>query len=462
MALSDGPHSIARFARGAFSALLVASGVAACLATYSQAGGTVPSASAETLVREALISNPKLRAQEQRVEAARQRIPQASALPDPMADLRLTNISLSDPNLHDALTTGLELGVEQTLPGPGKRAAAKEVANREVAAESARYLALARNIRRDVLDASYQFGLLQRLLEINGEIADAQKVVIEAALASYSAGIGTQADVLLAQSTLTKNGAERAELESQLEIARARLSSLLARPVSQGELEGLFPTSEPVELPALDGLLVSLPEGSGEVLRARAETYVAAERVELAKKASSPDFLVGGAYRYKDMTMGGNNYLTATVGITLPFFHKSDRYLPAQNEALALHRSATEEERSALEEARFELSEAHRRASRDVDLYRLYHDGLLAQASQAYSAALASYSSGKTDMVAVLNALTLLYESQAQLVATSADYYQNLASVEALVGRPVPRVQPAEGASAPPADRHKPPEEQKE
>jgi outer membrane protein, heavy metal efflux system len=456
MALSDRPQSIARFARGAFSALLVTSGVGACLATYPQAGAAVPPASAETLVREALSANPKVLAQAQRVEAARQRVPQASALPDPMADLRLTNISLSDPNLHDALTTGLELGVEQTLPGPGKRASAKAVANSEVAAEEARYLALERNLRRDVLDAAYQYGLLQALLDINGETSEAQRAVIEAALAVYSAGIGPQSDVLVAQSTFTRTEAERSDLETQRDIARARLSNLLARHVSQAELDGLLPVDAPAKLPALDALLSSLPEGSAEVLRARAESAVAGQRVEAAKKASSPDFLVGGAYRYKDMSMGGNNFLTASVGITLPFFHRSDRYLPAQNEALALHRSAMEEERSTLDEARYELSEAHRKASRDVELYRLYHDGLLVQASETYAAALASYTVGKTDMASVLNALTLRYGSQAQLATTSADYYQNLASAEALVGRPLQDFRPAEGAAAPPAQQQTP------
>jgi outer membrane protein, heavy metal efflux system len=462
MGLSAAANPTARFARGAFLALAVSFGVGESLAGFSQAASRATPAPAESLVREALSANPKLQAQAQRVEAARKRVPQASALPDPMADLRLTNISLSDPNLHDALTSGLELGVEQTLPGPGKRALAKEVANREIAVEAARYLALKRDIRRDVLDASYQYGLLQTLLRINDETALAQRVVIEAALASYSAGIGSQSDVLLAQSMLTKIGAERTDLESQREIVRARLSNLLSRPVPPGELVGLLPADEPAQLPALEGLLSSLPEGSAEVLRARAESAVAGQRVEVAKKASSPDFLVGGAYRYKDMSMGGKNYLTATVGITLPFFHKSDRYLPAQNEALALHRSAMEEERSALDGARYELSEAHRRASRDVELYRLYRDGLLVQASQTYSSALASYGAGKTDMVAVLNALTLLYGSQAQLATTSADYFQNVAAAEALLGRSLEDFPPAAGPIVPPADQQTPVQQEKE
>ncbi len=424
-----------RFGSTILLLLIVAISVAPAVHPQSAAGrGTSP---AEALVREALSSNPRLRAQEERIEAARQRVPQASALPDPMADLRFTNISLSDPNLHDALTTGLELGVEQTLPGPGKRKLAGAVADGEVATEAARYLALQRDLRRDVLQAAYQFGLLQRLLDINRETSEAQRVVIETALASYSAGIGSQTDVLLAQSALTRSDAERKDLESQREIARARLSNLLARPVREGELEGLFPEGDPKPPPTLESLLSRVPQGSAEVLRARAESAVSAQRVEVAKRSSAPDFIVGGAYRYKDMTMGGKNYLTATFGITLPFFHASDRYRPAQNEALALQRSALEEERSALEDARYALSEAQRRAGRDADLFRLYRDGLLEQASQTYAAALASYSAGRADMGAVLDALTLLYGSQAQVAMTRTGYFQDLAAIEALIGSPL-------------------------
>lgn len=435
---------IAPARRGALALIL---GLGAALSAYPQRVPGSTTIAAETLVRDALSSNPKLKAQEQRIEAARQRVPQAAALPDPMADLRFTNISLSDPNLHDALTTGLELGVEQTLPGPGKRKLARSVAEGEVATEEARYVALQRDLRRDVLQSAFQFGLLQRLLDLNRETADAQRVVVEASLASYSAGLGSQSDVLLAQSALTRVQADRADLESQREIARARLSNLLARPVRDGELGGLLPAADPSTPPPLDAQLALLAEGSAEVLRARAESAVANQRVEVAKRASGPDFLVGGAYRYKDMTMGGKNYLTATVGITLPFFHKSDRYLPAQNEALALQRGAFEEERSTLEDARYELSEAHRRAARDAELFRLYRDGLVEQASQTYAAALAAYTTGKSDMTTVLDALSKLYGDQAQMAMTRAEYFQSLAAIEALTGRPV--YEPAAPTSLP-------------
>lgn len=170
---------------------------------------------------------------------------------------------------------------------------------------------------------------------------------------------------------------------------------------------------------------------------AQAEIEVAEARAEVAKKAFKPDFMVGGRYRYKDMTMGGQDYLTAMVGITLPFFHYKDRYRRGLDEALYRKQSAQDEARQARNTARYRLAEAYQSADRDAKVFALYDQGLLLQARQAYEATLSAYQTSRTDFSALLMSVTNLYMLEADAIMATAEYHQRVAEMEAVLGRPL-------------------------
>lgn len=397
------------------------------------------------LVSRALADNPGLRAQRARVAAARQAPSQARALPDPTADVEFMNLAADGSFGSEALTRGVSVGVTQMLPFPGKRGLAAKAAEGEASVEEARLMVLERTVRSEVLAAAFRFATARELLRINGQTREALSATTESALARYSSGSGSQADVLLAQSAVTKADAERRELERQRDVALARLASLTASPVDAAGLEGIG-LPPPGELPGLDSLLASVDEGAPEVTVARSEAAVAEARAEAAKKSFKPDFMVGGRYRFKDMTMGGRDYLTAMAGMTLPFFHRKDRYRPGLEEALQRRQAALEEVSEAKNEARYKLAEAYQSASRDAKVFALYDQGLLLQARQAYEANLAAYATGRSDFSALLMALTSLYMYESDAVMARGEYHQMVAEMEAVLGRSL-----SEAAAAPKA-----------
>lgn len=390
----------------------------------------------DALVQQALQNNPALKAQRAKVAATRQVPSQMRALPDPTADIEFMNIALNGPSGSNALTKGVSLGVTQVLPYPGKRGLAAKAAEGETAVQEARLAVMEWRVRSAVAAAAYRYWTASKLLQINTQTLDALQTTVEGALARYSTGGGNQADVLLAQSAVTKSTAERRDLDKQREVARARIESLLASPVEDAALAGTG-LPEPASLPGLQPLLAFLDTHAPEVAIAQAEAAVADTGAEAAKRNFKPDFMVGGRFRYKDMTMGGQNYLTAMVGMTLPFFHRRDRYQPALDEALQRRQGALEEVNEARNTARYKLAEAYQSADRDAKIVILYDQGLLLQARQAYEATLSAYSTGRSDFSALLMSLTSLYAYESEAVIARGEYPQMVAEMEAVLGRPL-------------------------
>lgn len=390
----------------------------------------------DALVEEALRRNPGLAAQRAKVEAARKVPSQRKALPDPMAELEAMNFAADGSSGTRAFTRGISVGVVQPLPFPGKRALAAREAQEEAGVEESRLRSMEWEVRSAVLGAAIRYRTALDLLEINEKTEEALRATAEGALARYAAGGGNQGDVLLAQASVTKVLVRRTDLERQKEVARARLESLLGGPVDESLLHGIELAS-PTELPPLEELLRQAGEKAPRVETARAEAGVAQTRVELAKKNFQPDFLVGGRYRYRDMTMGGRDFFTVTAGVTLPLFHRRDRYRPGLEEALFRKNAAGHAVDEAGNEARYALAEAYQGADRNRKVYGLYEEGLLLQAQQAYEASLSAYRAGRSDFGALLMALADRFAYEEDWILARGEYHQRVAEMEAVLGRPL-------------------------
>lgn len=400
------------------------------------AGEAESSAAAlRTLVATAIKNNPALEAQRKKILALEQRPSQAGALPDPTADIQFMMLPVDGGlNAGDALTKGVSVGVTQRLPYPGKLKLKKSKAERQIEAAKRQLAAMESTLKGKILSAAYRFSLYRGLVQVNTRIQDALKAAAAGAAGVYASGNGSQSDVLLAQAALTKAQADRKPLQKQIQVTQAQIEDLLGGPPDPVLLDGVS-IPPPEALPDLDSLLKGLQDQAPMVLKARAEIAVKEEQVQIAKKAFKPDFLVGGRYRHKDMTMGGHDYLTAMVGITLPFFHRRSRYEPALREATYMRESAKEQASSVLNEARYMLTDAYQTGVQDRDVYDLYENGLLVQSKKAYESALAAYTVGHVDFTTMLKALTNYYGYQSQALMFKADYQVSLARIEAVLGR---------------------------
>src|SRR5687768_1057093 len=121
--------------RSAWLALLI--GCVTATAAPAQVG-TTRAVDPDSLAAVAVATHPAVRAAAARVEASRAGVGPAGALPDPMLMVGLVNqpIGGAEPEEMPGMTMRT-VGVEQTVPFPGRIGLQRRVAEREVAAAEA-------------------------------------------------------------------------------------------------------------------------------------------------------------------------------------------------------------------------------------------------------------------------------------------------------------------------------------
>jgi outer membrane protein, heavy metal efflux system len=377
----------------------------------------------DALVAEARERNPDLLGLAEELVAARSRPDQARALADPTLSVLYTNDGWS-PSLGTQPMTTLAIMGSQELPFAGKRRLRGELAAREADAVE-QQLARARLGVAAAVRRAYQGLVLSReRIALVGDQETLWKQIEGVARARYAVGQGAQPDVLRVQIEVTRVDELRTEQQAEAEIRLAELNRLRDRPAAtavetQARL-GLRSTDESLER-AVERLAAVSPELKSALLgeeRARL-------RVGLADKAFKPDFSVQAGY----MNRGGLDPMwQAGASITLPLQRK--RLAGEQADAEAQARASARLADSVRLQLRYRTQERLAQLAATERIARLYDQGIIPQGRMSVDAAVANYQSGKVPFVAVLEALTSLYNDRATHLGLLANHERIRASLE--------------------------------
>jgi outer membrane protein TolC len=380
------------------------------------------------LVREAMDRNPEIAAAERRVEAARARIPQSSALPDPMLSFRLDNVG-------EQLTIGEEdmsmAGVElsQMIPFPGKRPLMKAMAEREAEREAAALEAARRRVTAEVKRTYYELYLSGRSRGVLEETRRLLETLTETAEARYGVGEGLQQDVIRAQTERVRLLERTAEIEREEASLRAELNALLGRPLDTeiGEPEPL-PAAPPV--PDRQELIARAIAQAPEIQMSDRMVAMKEQAVRLAKREYYPDIELTVGY----LDRGGLDSLyEAMVSLNLPIYHRSRQ--GARVEEAASELGSLREERAAAElQVRSGVVRLHLEAATNHRLLRLFTEGILPQARLSLESARSGYAVGKVDFLTLLDNVIALLEDQLGYEEMLVRYQKALAGLEELTG----------------------------
>jgi outer membrane protein TolC len=377
----------------------------------------------EALVAEALARNPEIRAAAEFLRAARARPKQAEALADPTFIVSYTNDGWS-PSLGESPDASLGFSLAQDLPWPGKRRLRGAIAERQadqVEQQVARArLAVAARVRRGYAALAEA----RALLGLTREQADVWREIEAVARSRYSAGQGSQQDVLRAQVELTRVGQFVAEGEANETIRLAELNRLLDRP-AQTPLETVDTPPVATPAPPLHDELEQLRARSPERHAARAALEARQLGLDLARKAALPDLTLLGGY----MNRGGLDPMwQAGIALNLPI--RRARRQGAVAEAEAEVRAAEAALESVELQLRFRTQERLAQLQAALTAAAIYADGVVPQDRMSVEAALAGYQTGRVPFVAVLEALTTLYLDRGALVRLRSGSAQIRASLE--------------------------------
>jgi outer membrane protein len=386
------------------------------------------------IIREALAHNPGLKAAAERARAVRSMSGAEGRLPDPEIMFQVWQVPFARPaSFGDSQM--IMAGVVQTFPAPGSLSARAASREHAALAEEAMLADRARDLVRDVQHAYADLAETAARHRAHVEHRGVAARLVSAAQAREAAG-GTLDDVAQAQLALARLDADIAMEAASVVRARTRLNGLLGRPFDAPIAEPTPGEPETVAMPPQ--ALIDLAGRSRPDLRA-ADARVDAERSALAsaeREATLPSVTVGAYYFAPTTNMPVHGYGFST-SMTLPWLWGGAA-------------SREQAQRSLESASRREADEARLRVGVDVgttaasaraaaeQLAALRH-GALPAAKRALDVTLATYGSGRGDLIGPLRAEQAVVDTEIDLVVARASLEHALADLDWAVGALLPR-----------------------
>jgi len=389
------------------------------------------------MVEEALKNNPEISAAKIKWEVFKERIPQASALEDPMFGFGIvslpTNFSFRDEDM-----TMKEFSISQKFPFPGKRPLMKEMASKEAEAVSAEIQGKIHQIIKDVKTAYYDLSHNYRTTEVTQRNKRILEDFAKIAETRYAVGEGIQQDVFKAHVEVSKMVNDLIMLGQRKRALEAKLNALLNRPpeTSVGEPEEVVFRKFPFTIEELQKIALDMNptlKGMKKMIEAKEKAHA------LAKREYYPDFNFKFAYGQRDNSPGPEvmrrrDMLTGMVEMNIPIFFRSkqDRKV-AETKAEIL--GAEAQYRAMKNEVLFMITDMASMIQRGERQLELYKTGILPQTSLQINSAMSSYRVNKADFMTLLDSQMTLYKYELEYHQALTEYEKNVANLGAAVGK---------------------------
>jgi len=414
--------------------------------TYAWEGGTVslrpqpvaadsgqmPAiADVDWFIDHAIAGNAELRAARQRVERIRQRIPQARALPDPIASVTFGELAQTAAGQVEDI-----VGIQQSLPFPGTLDAREKVTRQRVDEALGDLQVTLQRLRGDVQRAFWSYYAATREVDVLDQNRQLLKQIESSVNSRVRVGAAGQDDQLRVSRRL-------AAIENRISKAKQRQRSAMAMLVQlNGKGRGAAmprPTvaERHVGSPDRDKLIqrAMRTNPAVRVAHARAATY--RSRLELARTERLPDFMVGlnyGAVRASGLSpvANGDDQFSATVGVSIPIW--AEKYDAAEHEALHGIGEAIAGLRSAQDRSTFEIDDALARLEANREVLGRLRKRMMPDARQTITVAMTSYQTGKLNLLQLLDDWDALLDDQLDEARAIANIQRAAADVEQAVG----------------------------
>ncbi len=341
----------------------------------------------------------------QRALAAEQRPSIVSALEDPMVSPSVDHWPFGMP------AADVSLAIEQRFPLSGVRGHRRRAAEAEAQRLRSDEDRTALDVELDAVSAFLMLYERRGMLRILEEQRGLAKQLVAATSARYRSGSGPQADVIRAEIEVARVEASLKSALAETRAAESMLNASLGRPsnLPVPELAHAAISKEPPEgsivVKAAIDQRPELRAGKAEVGRAEAE-------IDVMRSMYAPMAMVRAGPAY---TMTDGPGAMVMVGISIPLWR--DKLRAGVSEAEAMARMA----RADLE-AMQRMTEGQAAAARDEVAaararFLSLRDDVLPRTRQAIEPSLSGYASGQLPLVSVVEAVRMLWSTQAELLA---------------------------------------------
>ena len=392
-------------------------------------GGTL-----EEYLAYAALNNPDLEAAFYKWKAQLEKIPQVSSLPDP-----IFSYGYFIENVETRVgPQNQKFSLKQMFPWFGTLGTKSDIAFEEANAAYESYQSKKLNLFFNVKSAYYDYYYLGREIEITSANMQLLKYWESVVRTKYQAAIKQYHDVIKAQVELGK-------LEDRLITMGKMKVPIVAR------LKAVLNLPDSIELPVPENL--NIPEVrvdtdtvKMDIIANNPDLKVVAHHIEkekasvnLAKKASYPNFTVGFDYIETGeaidpfMDASGKDPWMANISINIPIWlgkNKAKRNQARANLKMMANKfeNTKNELLATTEKVLFEYQDAERKIN-------LYRNGLIPKTEQLLNATYTAYQAGDTDFLNVIDAQRQLVNFQLKLELALINKAKKLAEIEMLTGK---------------------------
>jgi outer membrane protein TolC len=396
--------------------------------------------SVDVLIHRALAENRTVQAAYHNVQSLRHRIPQVTALDDPVAANTLFPIPSVAPQYFLMGYNPYNLTLAQQFPWFGTLRLRGEVAEHDVQVALAELAAAQLDTVAAVKRAYYNLYASQRtelILKENRKILEDFRAIARQRVATG----GTQQDVIQSEILLTKLDQDLAVNLQGIATAQAVLSRQLHLPPDAAlkTLTDLPLATVPTDMEPLVGLAIAArPELAGRLAAVARDQ----KAVELARKRSCPNVTLG--LTYMDMektnaqspkTASGSPNVGLFVAFNLPVYQKKYRAGVCEAEERAVADQKLYE--AQLDATESELQDLMVQAKVQQSVLSLFRESILPRTEHSLDLARSDYAKSNVNFATVLSALREVLQVQLQIAQVEAELGKALAALERAVGRQI-------------------------
>jgi outer membrane protein TolC len=407
-----------------------------------------PLCSLRDYILRAMDENPDIKAARERALAKAKRIPQVTALPDPMLNTR----TWIEPVRTAEGDNYFNLGISQKLPVPEKLDRAGRIALEETRMAIAEWEQTRQKVIGDVKRAYFQLYIIDQTVRLLRDNQDLVRSLIDVTRSQLASGRRGQQDVLRAQ-------VERSTLESRLIDLRqsrvknaAMLNTLMDRPVDTP-----IPSPDPFDVRQtdlkLETLLARAVQANPELKRFTHEIERNRQSVKLAKLVWWPDFTLGfdwmrmsprAAFRpppdpktgrrpqVSRLSEDGTDNWGISFGFNLPMWYEKNQAGIAQ--ANRLLDASIYQYQSIRNTIDFRIEDALTRVRAKEELALLFKNTIIPQARQTYEVSRAGYVSGVSDFQYAIDNWRNWLTFEVQYYRSLGELEQSVADLEQAIG----------------------------
>ncbi|MEP7227154.1 MAG: TolC family protein [Gemmatimonadales bacterium] len=413
--------------------------VAAPLRLLAQ-GVTQADTALARLSAEALVANPSLEASRAAARAARARVRPQGALPDPMLEAGVMDLTLPRFAFHQSDFTEVDISLSQEVPWPGTLGARSATARAMARAREAEVAVRRRNVVVRTAELYYR---LRYVVTARATLTQQRNLLaagVEISTARYATTTAPQSDPLQARVALARLDTEGADLAAQEAELRAQLKalrnvrgldSLIIEPIRAELVPSDIDLSSPTIGESKDSLGPdSLPEHPRLAAR-RAEIEAAERTVRAEQLGARPDFTFMTRYGARPL---GSDFFSAFVGIRIPLYagRKQLRLADAARADADAARAALAEEQAELAE---EIQTVRAQIRAGATRLRLLTGQVVPSAQATVDASLRGYRVGKVEFLTVLATEDALYRAELDAARVAAEHLTHLVMLEQLLAR---------------------------